>query len=180
MLRQRTAKKLAEAELTEYALRALAARALAAGELRTKLTARAADPESVDRVIAKLTEIGYLNDKRFAENYAGARRETDGMGRARALRDLRAHRVEPELAEKAVADVYEGVDEIKMIEDYVERRIHRFRSGARLADPKELASAYRKLIRAGFTTGNVLRVLKRIAKEPEVVDTFEPPVETEE
>lgn len=162
------------------AVRALAARALSTSELRTKLSAKAADPAAVDRVLGRLTELGYLNDARFAENYAGARRESDGMGRARALRDLRERRVAPDLAAKAVERAYEDADETKMIEDFVERRILRFRSGARLADPKELASAYRKLIRAGFPSGAVLRILKRIAKEPEVVDSFEPPVETEE
>ena len=45
---------------------------------------------------------------------------------------------------------------------------------------KELASAYRKLLRAGFSSGNIVRVLKRFARDPDLLDQFEPPVETEE
>ena len=47
-------------------------------------------------------------------------------------------------------------------------------------EEKDLASAYRRLLRAGFRTGEIIRVLKKFAKNPELLDNFEPPEQTEE
>jgi hypothetical protein len=43
-----------------------------------------------------------------------------------------------------------------------------------------MASAFRRLMRAGFRSGDILRVLKRFARNPELLDNFEPPQEEEE
>jgi len=47
-------------------------------------------------------------------------------------------------------------------------------------EEKALASAYRRLTRAGFRTGEIVRVLKKFAKNPELLDNFEPPEELDE
>jgi len=47
-------------------------------------------------------------------------------------------------------------------------------------EDKDLASAYRRLLRAGFRTGEIVRVLKKFAANPELLDNFEPPEETED
>ena len=44
-------------------------------------------------------------------------------------------------------------------------------------DEKDLAAAYRRLLRAGFRTGDIVRALKRFAKDPDLLDNFEPPEE---
>src|SRR5258708_36939073 len=59
--------KLAEDALFEYAVRSLANRACSSDELRFKLRQRAAKFSDIDPVIARLKELGYLDDKRFAE-----------------------------------------------------------------------------------------------------------------
>jgi hypothetical protein len=38
-----------------------------------------------------------------------------------------------------------------------------------------VASAYRRLLRAGFRTGDILKALKRFARNPDLLDGFEPP-----
>ena len=48
-----------------------------------------------------------------------------------------------------------------------------------LEDPKILASAYRKLLRAGFSSSNALGALRRIAKKQDLLDGFEPPADPE-
>lgn len=165
--------------LWEYALRVLGGRSYSTGDLKSKLRAKAELIADVDATIARLKEYGYLNDRQYAEAYAGARLENQGLGKNRVLRDLRGRRVAPAVAEGAISKTYADVDEVALIETYAARRVLRFGSGAKLKDPKELATAYRKLIRAGFSTGNVLRVLKRLAQDPELVDTFEPPQQEE-
>jgi len=177
---RKTARFSAE-KLWEYAVKALSGRAQSTGEIRRKLLMKAERAADVEEIIGRLRDCGYLNDGRFAESYAGARLENQGLGRSRVLRDLRERKVSSAVAGRAVDRIYSGVDEMKLIADFIRRKV---RTKAPLAvafeDPKELASAYRKLIRAGFGPANVIQALKRIAKDQELLDTFEPPPETEE
>jgi regulatory protein len=170
-------KPLERDRLMEYAVRSLGGRAQSIGELREKLQRRAAKPGDVDEVLAQLKDIGYLNDQRFAEGFAVARLANDRFGRARVLRDLRQHRVAPALAEGTVKQVYENVDESALIEEWIRRKYRTAPREGLFQDEKDLASAYRRLVRAGFRTGEIVRALKRFAKEPELLDNFEPPEE---
>lgn len=174
---RRKPKRLDAAALFQYALKLLGGRAHSQAEIRAKLAAKAEQQQDVEPAMERLRQYGYLNDARFAESFAGARLANDRLGKTRVLRDLRSRRVAPALAEKAVRDAYSGVDEIALIEEFAERRILRYGSGERLNDPKELASAYRKLVRAGFKTADILTVLHRMAREPAMLEGFEPPRE---
>src|SRR5437764_14013813 len=66
-------------KLWDYAVKALAGRAYSTGELRSKLIARAERPADVEQTIARMRDYGYLNDSRFAENYAGAKLDNQGL-----------------------------------------------------------------------------------------------------
>jgi regulatory protein len=129
----------------------------------------------VDGVIDRLTDIGYLNDQRFAENYANARVENEGFGRMRLLNDLKTRRVSGEMAGQAVERALEGKSEAELIDAFIERRMSSIAAGGPIEDEKKLAAAYRKLRRAGFTSGPVLSALKRIAARSENLD--DPPDE---
>ena len=170
--------KFDEPQLFEYAVRSLSARAATSDELRTKLRRRAASFPDIDTVIARLKDIGYLDDKRFAEMYTNLRVENDGFGRMRVLHDLRTRRVPPKLAERAVVTAFENKNELEMVAAYVERRMAVAVARGDLSDDKKLAAAYRKLRRAGFASGPILTVLKRYAKNPELLD--ETPAEDED
>ncbi len=167
--------KLNAAALFDYAVAALAARAHTSAEIRRKLRAKAEKAGDVDPVVARLRDYGYLNDRKYAEAFAGTRLENHGLGKTRVLRELKARMVTDGIARHAVEQAYQGVNEEDLIQNFVERRVLRYASGARLEDDKEFASAYRKLIRAGFTHGNSLRVLKRMAKNPGQFDELDPP-----
>jgi len=167
-------RRLDRAGLWEYALKALAARAHSSGELRVKLDRRAAKPSDVDGVLAQLKEYGYLNDERFAEGFAAARLDQK-LGRTRVVRDLRRRRVAPATAERTVESVYRGADELAMIEAWVRRKYRLAPRDGFFSQDKDLASAYRRLLHAGFRSGDIIKVLKRFAKNPELLDSFEPP-----
>jgi len=171
------ARKLASEELFEYAVKCLSARASSTGDLKSKLWRRAANPPDVDAVIARLNDIGYLNDQRFAEDYASARVENEGFGRMRLLNDLRTRRVSGTMADQAVERALEGRSEAELIDAFIERRMPSLAKGGPIEDEKKLAAAYRKLRRAGFTSGPVLSALKRIAARPESLE--DPPDEEE-
>jgi len=175
---ERKPRHLDETALWNYALRALGSRAHSTGEMRDKLTRRAEHSADVDRVLARLKESKYLDDQQFAEGFATARLSNQGFGKNRVLQDLRHRRVKPALAEKTVQTVYQDVDESALIEDWIRRKYRSTPREGLFQEDKDLASAYRRLLHAGFRTGEIVRVLKKFAKNPDLLDRFEPPEET--
>jgi regulatory protein len=141
--------------------------------LREKLRRRAQNDEDVDAVLAKLKEAGYLNDRRFAENYAAARLQNQGLGKMRVLRDLRQRRIAPKLAEQVTDQTYKQTDEANLIEEFLRRKYRGKELGKFLSEEKNLAGAFRRLRYAGFSAGQSIRVLKRFASQPEVLDALE-------
>jgi regulatory protein len=176
-MEERKVRRLDAAALWEYALKVLAGHACSAGELREKLRRRAERAGDVDDVLARLKESGYLNDQRYAEGYAASRLSGEKFGRTRVIHDLRQHRVAPALAERTVEKVYRDVDEPALIEEWIRRKYRTAEREGLFAEKKDLASAYRRLVRAGFRSGEILKVLKRFAKNPDLLDGFEPPEE---
>ena len=164
-------------ELWTYSLRILGGRAHSIGEMREKLKRRAAQAGDVEDTLHRLKECGYLNDQRYAEGFASARLANDQFGKGRVIQDLRQHRIAPALAERAAQKVYEDVNEQTLIDEWIRRK---YRSALReglFHEEKDFASAYRRLLRAGFRPGEILRALKRFAANPELLDGFEPPEE---
>ncbi len=160
-------------KLLNVALRALGGRAHSSGELREKLRRRAQSQEDVDAVLAKLKEAGYLNDQRFAEAYAAARLQDQGLGKMRVLRDLRQRRVAPKLAEQVTEQTYQQTNEADLIEQFLRRKYRGKELGKFFSEEKNLAAAFRRLRYAGFSAGQSIRVLKRFAAQPEVLDALE-------
>ena len=175
---RKTARKLAAEELFEYAVQCLGRRSFAAEELSAKLRLRAAKASDVEAAIVRLKEIGYLDDRRFAESFALNRAENDGFGKMRVLSDLRARRVPQKVAETAVAQVFEDKSESDQIEAYIDRRMPSLRAKGKVEDDRELAKAWRRLRHAGFSSGGALTALKGLAARPELIE--EPPEDEEE
>jgi regulatory protein len=178
MLGSRAPKKLNAEGLWAYSLKLLGGRAQSAGEVRQKLHRRAENEADVELTMAKLREYGYLNDTRFAESYATWRKENEGFGRTRVLRDLRQRRIAPALAETAVHQVFEGTDEEEQVEAFLKRKYRNVVLGELLQDQKKLQSAYRRLRYAGFGSSVVVKVLKRYASHAERLE--DEPDEAEE
>jgi len=166
-------KKLDATALWEYALKLTAARAMSAGDIRSRLRRRAEKEEDVETVLDKLREYGAVNDRKYAEAYAAARKDNQGFGRLRVLRDLGQHRVSRRTAETAVAQVFAGSDEVAMIQQFLERKYRGRSLPEILAEPKGMAAAYRRLRLAGFSTGNCVRVLKRYSEQADQLESLE-------
>ncbi|MGA3019977.1 MAG: RecX family transcriptional regulator [Bryobacteraceae bacterium] len=179
-MEERKPRRLDADALWEYALKSLGARAHSIGELREKLRRRAERAGDIDGVLARLKEHQYLDDRRYAESFASARLANEKLGRTRVIRELRARRVAPAVAERMVEKVYQGVEEERLIEEWIRRKYRMAAREGLFQDRKDLAAAYRRLARAGFRTGEILKVLKRFAKDPELLDGFEPPEEATE
>jgi regulatory protein len=74
-------------------------------ELSQRLRQKGYSPEMVEKVIGKLSDIGLLDDSRFAEAFIATKIASKPVGRRELERGLREKGVGKEVAEKAMADV---------------------------------------------------------------------------
>jgi regulatory protein len=167
--------KLTPAELKAYALRLLGGRALSTAQLKARLRLRAQSGDDVEAVVASLREYGFLNDQRFAEGFATARRDSGSFGAQRVLSDLMRKKVGGGMARQVVEQTFAQTDEVKLIEDYLRRKFRNTDLAALLAEPNKLASVFRRLRTAGFSPGNSIRVLKRFAVRADELESEEDP-----
>jgi regulatory protein len=171
--KKREAKKLDAEQLWAYALRSIGQRAQTTGEIRAKLRLRAAEPGDIDTCLYNLKEYDFLNDRKFATTFAESRLANQGFGKARSMRDLQARRVAPALAEQTVTKLYAEHDEITLIEAFLRRKYRTADRETLFQEQKDMASAFRRLRMAGFSSQNVVKVLKRFASKPELLDGLE-------
>lgn len=169
----RKSKPLEPDALWEYALRCLDRKAYATAELQQKLKLRADTSETLRQVMDKLRDYGLLNDQKFAESFATSRLEGRGHGASRVVRDLRAHRIPAKTAERAVQQIYSEVDEGALIRQYLERKYRSKDLKQFLTEEKNLASVYRRLRTAGFSTGGSISVLRQYTRRADELDEME-------
>ena len=146
-------------KLYEGAVRALARRARSSGEMRQLLSKNKATSAQIEEILHRLRENGYLDDARFARYYAASRLENDLHGKARVRRDLAAKRLKPEIADAALGKTFENVDEHELLRQYLRRKV---RISKPLSNPATVASLYRRLLRAGFSSATIVQELKKL------------------
>jgi len=69
---------------------------------------------------------------------------------------------------------------VALIEEWIRRKYRTAEREGLFGDQKDLGKAYRRLVHAGFRSGEILKVLKRFAKNPDLLDGFDPPEEDAE
>jgi regulatory protein len=166
---------LGEAGLFEYAVSMLARRMRTERELRRLMQRRAAEGDEgarvMDAAVARLKELNYLSDTRFAADYTRLRMEGEKFGRRRVQQDLAAKGVASETVGAAVGAAYADVDEVALAREYVARKRMKQPSGENAK--KESARAMGRLLRAGFSAGTVFKVLREWGVEVAEVDIEE-------
>lgn len=170
--RVRTREALGEAGLWEYSVGMLARRMRTERELRRLMQTRAEQGEAgeraVDAVVRRLKEAKYLSDARFAEAFTRVRKEGEKLGRRRVQQDLAARGVPSALAGKALGEAYADVDEVALAREYVARKRMKRPEGE-----KESARVMGRLLRAGFSSGTVWKVLREWGVEAEEFEVEE-------
>lgn len=169
--------------LYEYAVSALGRRMRTVAELKRLLRQKiiSGDREAaIEAVITKLKDQKYLNDSRYAEMYSTFRKDSNKFGKQRVVTDLKVKGVHGEVIEKAVFAAYDGVDEEKLAREYLTRKrikqpikAKRSDAAAMKQSQRETARVFRTLVRAGFRTATIIRVLKKWDIEDEVLSALE-------
>lgn len=155
----RDAEKARE-KLFAAALKVLAARPRSENQLRERLLARPwAEPDMVDDCIARLRELGYVNDQTFAESYASSRVRLKAMGRSRVARELANKKVARETINNALDGVFDEVGEESLIEKAIEKRIRTHGAPTDRAGARRL---FDHLVRLGFEYDLIMRKLRAL------------------
>ena len=155
-----------EEELYAAALRALMRRAHSIHEMRDYLTRRADDADLVSRVVSKLRERAYLDDARYALDYARTHAQSRRQGRFRIARELRSRGVPDRYIEAAVDAVFAETDESSLIRARLKRRLAHVRGPL---DQRKIASLYASLLRAGFSADIIRTEIRAVTR----ASTFE-------
>ena len=139
------------------ALTLLSARELSETQLRARLTRRQHDPDDIDRAIARLKDDRTLDDRRVAGALARMETAIKHRGRARVIQKIRQAGIPASVAEEAVKEVFEEVDENDLLERALDRRLRG--KTPRDLDEKARARVVRGLMAQGFSLESILKKL---------------------
>ncbi len=156
-----------EPALYDAAVKILSRRAHSVSDMKKALIRRTADEDLIQKVIARLKQNGLIDDARYAKQFARQRTEIRHQGKYRVARELRARGVPDQHIETAVEEASANSDEAAMVRQRVDRKLRLFRGQI---DDRKIASLYRTLLRAGFSSDTIRTELKRATREdlPEV------------
>jgi SOS response regulatory protein OraA/RecX len=148
------------ADAYTIALTLLSARELSETQLRARLARRRLEPGDIDAAISRLKADGTLDDRRVARALARMESSIRHRGRARVLQKIRQAGIRGDVADDAVADVFQEVDEDELLARALDRRLRG--AAARDLDERGRARVVRGLLAQGFTLDRILERLKTL------------------
>src|SRR5262245_42908261 len=152
----------------ERALRLLSYKPRSVAEMRGRLLEKDwTDGPAVDRVIARLEELGYLNDEQFAANFASSRLTAKPLGRVRLRRDLASKKLSSQTVENALDEAYDQQSEEALIQRAVDKRL---RAKGAPKTPEETKKLFDYLMRRGFNYDLVRRKIREIGQGIEIAE----------
>ncbi len=138
-------------------LKLLARRELSASQVRQRLARKGHPAEAVDAAIGRLQAERALDDARVAGAIARTESMLKRRGRVRVRRQIEAAGIAPDLAERALAEVFGDIDPEAHLAEAIDRRL----KGRRLdADPRAFGRLFRYLVGQGFEADRVLAALR--------------------
>ena len=96
-------------------------------EIRYKLKYWNISSSFIDDIISKLAEEGFLNEKRFAVNYAGGKFRINGWGKIKITSELRMRGIPSALIQEALAAIDED-DYISYLKEILQKKMRQLGS----------------------------------------------------
>ena len=127
--------------------------------LYEKLVLKGFDKKASSAVVAKLVELGLLNDRRYAEHLAVKLAEQGNSNRA-TLQKMLLKGVAYDLAKEVLSET--ETDEVSKILALIEKKYL-----GKLQDPDNFQKVYAALVRRGFSYGDVKTALKKYKEDLE-------------
>jgi regulatory protein len=147
----------------QRAFRLLSYKPRSRAELRARLLEKDwAEEAIVDSVLARLEELGYLDDDQLAASLALSRLERRPLGRSRLRRDLERRKLPAETVENALDRAFTELSEDELIERAIAKRL-RLKGTPRTREESKKLFDY--LIRRGFSYELVLYKIRELGQE---------------
>jgi len=152
----------------ERAINLLSYKPRSRAEMRARLMEKDwAEEGVVEQALARLEELGYLNDEEFATNFANSRLTAKPVGRTRLRRDLQRKKLSSETIESALDGAFEQQSEEELIERAISKHVRLKGAPATHEEAKKL---FDYLIRRGFSYDLVIRKVRDAGKGVEASD----------
>ncbi|HEV2349644.1 MAG TPA: RecX family transcriptional regulator [Terriglobia bacterium] len=139
------------------ALAKLARRPYSVAELKRALEKKFPAHPAIPDALARLRQLGYLDDKKVAEQVAYSLARNRALGPHRLRRELKSKLVDYKHIEPAIEAAYEGTNPRQVLEQVLERKLRSLKLP--LTRPK-VASLCQSLIRRGFSSGDIIKAVR--------------------
>jgi regulatory protein len=149
----------------------LARRPYSIAEMRRALEKRYPESDQVQAAIARLRELGYLDDRKFAEQYAYSLAQNRAFGPHRLRRELKAKLVNYPDIELAIERVYQDTPAQSLLEQALAKKLRTIRLPLTRT---RFHSLCQSLLRLGFNSGDIIKAVRARPELSPVVDDFEP------
>jgi regulatory protein len=149
------------------AYRYLANRSQTRHELRDRLQRRGYSIEVIDNVLRDLEAEGYVDDHKFALDWARYRLQNKLIGRRRLAWELQQRGVSLEFVEEALRDVYGESSEVTLAEQATRKRLG---SNELPISPRERQRYARYLFGLGFDADTIAAALAAISPSMAALD----------
>ena len=156
------------------ALRMLARRPYSVAEMRRALEKKYPDSGQIPQALARLRELHYLDDKKFAEHYASSLARNRAYGRYRIRRELKAKLVDYRQIEPALQQAFGETSEQELLERILDKKVRSLRLPVSRA---KLAALCQSLLRRGFRSEDIM---KAVRARPELTPVAEENIELTE
>jgi len=147
----------------------LARRIHSRNELKNKLFRKGFPAVEIYRALDRLQEQGYVDDRKFASDYARYRLRQSPRGKKLLMGELLHRGVSREIVEEALTEVFEEIHEENRVADLVSKW-RRARGGA--FDKNDVAKLARSLARKGFDWNVIRRHVDALAHDDSSADNW--------
>jgi regulatory protein len=147
----------------QQAYRLLSYRSRTAGELRDRLRQKGFGLTLIDEVLHQLEGEGYVNDRKFAGDWARYRLQAKPIGRRRLALELQRRGLDRALIEEVLREVYSEFDEVTLARQVAQKRL---RVAGSLQTQNERQRIVRYLAGQGFDS-HVIRSALGLDSPPE-------------
>ena len=140
----------------------LARRELSEVQVRQRLARKGHTEPDIDEAIARLRAERAIDDVRVAEAIARTETSVKRRGKLRVQMQIQRAGIGKEIARRAVAEVFDTIDDDALIEAALRKRL---RHRETIADDREFQRLYRYLVGQGFEPDKIMRALSALRKK---------------
>lgn len=137
----------------------LAYRPRSSSEIRQRLRELQVTEAVAEQVMDRLSGLGYLNDERFAEQWAASRQRSKGFGPRRLEMELIQKGISPDMARGAVAEVCTQEEVADQLTIQLSKAQHRYRHEGDVRKQEQKIIGF--LSRRGFEVSEIREALRQ-------------------